>query len=184
MRRWADWRYPVTVLSVTDGEAAHPDWPGLKNCRRAELDRALSVLSRTGIRAVRLALPDGGVEDNRAALEEALVTLSENRPTLIAPYECDGHPDHDATGRACLQIARVLELPIARYPIWAWHHREPHHFQGTPFGRFALEKPTQASKAAAINCFTSQLAPGEVRLPIVPVHVLDYFRRDFEAFLL
>jgi LmbE family N-acetylglucosaminyl deacetylase len=184
MRKWSAWRYPVTLLSVTDGEAAHPHWPGLKDRRRTELDQALSTLSRSVIRTIRLALPDGGGEDNRAALEEALMILSKNSPTLIAPYECDGHPDHDATGRACLQVARALDLPIARYPIWAWHHREPQYFEGARFGRFALDKSTRAAKADAINCFTSQLAPGATRAPIVPAHVLDYFRRDFEAFLL
>jgi hypothetical protein len=33
-------------------------------------------------------------------------------------------------------------------------------------------------------CFTSQLAPGPPRAPIVPAHVVDYFRRDCEAFVL
>ena len=184
MRMWCAWNYPVTLVSVTDGEAAYPDWRNLKDRRRAELDRALGVLSPSVIRTVRLALADGGGEANRAALEGALSTLSANRPTLIAPYESDGHPDHEATGKACLNMACALQLPIARFPIWAWHQRHPRHFQGARFGCFALDRASHAAKGDAMACFTSQLAPGAPRVPIVPNHVLDYFRRDFEAFLL
>jgi LmbE family N-acetylglucosaminyl deacetylase len=184
MRMWCAWHHTVTLLSVTDGEAAYPDWRDLKDRRRVELDRALGVLSDGVIHTVRLALTDGGGEANRAALEEALMALCDNRPTLIAPYECDGHPDHEATGKACLNIAAALQLPIARYPIWAWHQRHPRDFKGTRFGRFALNRATQAAKADAMDCFTSQLAPGAPRLPIVPTHVLDYFKRSFEVFLL
>jgi LmbE family N-acetylglucosaminyl deacetylase len=184
MRMWCAWGQPVTVLSVTDGEAAYPDWQDLKDLRRAELAGALGVLSPKVIHTVRLGLTDGGGDANRAALEEALIATCDNRPTVIAPYERDGHPDHEATGKACLKIATALQLPIARYPIWAWHHRHPQDFKGTRFGRFALNRAAQVAKADAMDCFTSQLAPGPPRLPIVPTHVLDYFRRDFEAFLL
>jgi len=79
-------------------------------------------------------------------------------PNAHRPNERDGHPDHDAIGQTCLRFARVHKLPIARYPIWAWHHRQPHDFEGARFGRFALDTATQAAKADAIDCFTSQLA--------------------------
>jgi LmbE family N-acetylglucosaminyl deacetylase len=181
---WSSGNYPVTLLSVTDGEAAYPDWKDLAVRRREELDRALETLSSKHIHTIRLGLPDGGGAANRTALQEALAALCDLRPTLIAPYERDGHPDHEAAGEACLQIARELELPIARYPIWAWHHRRPDDFKNARIGRFAFDSATQAAKALAINCFTSQLTPGGSRTPIVPAHVLAYFRRDYEAFLL
>jgi LmbE family N-acetylglucosaminyl deacetylase len=184
MRMWSAWHLPVTLLSVTDGEAAYPDWQDLKKHRRAELDCALGVLSPARIPTVRLGLSDGGGAANRPALQEALAALCDHRPTLIAPYERDGHPDHEASGQACLQIAQEYKLPIARYPIWAWHHTRPEDFEGARLGRFALDNATQAAKADAIDCFTSQLAPGDSRIPIVPAHVLDYFKRAFEAFLL
>jgi LmbE family N-acetylglucosaminyl deacetylase len=184
MRMWRAWNYPVTLLSVTDGEAAYPDWDDLGARRRTELQRALGVLSAAPISTLRLGLADGKVEANKSALEEALAPLCEAHPTVIAPYERDGHPDHEAVGQACLHVAHELELPIVRYPIWAWHHQRPYDFEGARFGRFALDAATRAAKAEAMDCFTSQLAPGPPRLPIVPAHVLDYFRRDFEAFLL
>jgi LmbE family N-acetylglucosaminyl deacetylase len=184
MRMWSAWHLPMMLLSVTDGEAAYPGWQDLKERRRAELDCALGVLSPAPIPTVRLGLSDGGGESNKPELYRALAALCDRRPTLIGPYEHDGHPDHEATGEACLQIAKEFQLPIARYPIWAWHHGRPRDFEGARVGRFALDTVTQAAKADAIDRFTSQLAPGGSRIPIVPAHVLDYFKRDFEAFVL
>jgi LmbE family N-acetylglucosaminyl deacetylase len=171
------------VLSVTDGEAAYPDWNGLDGIRRRELDQALATLSSRPVRTVRLALPDGGVQKRMAELIGALRKLCESAPTLVAPFEADGHPDHEAVGSACLTVAHDLGLPIVRYPIWAWHHAQPAAFAGSRWGRFALDTATRAAKCAAMKCFASQLQPGNRRQPIVPAHVLGYFKRPYEAFL-
>jgi LmbE family N-acetylglucosaminyl deacetylase len=184
MRLWSALNLSVTLLSVTDGEAAFPGWQDLRRRRRVELDCALGVLSHRRIPVVRLGLTDGGGEANRPALHEALRALCDQRPTLIAPYEHDGHPDHEAAGHACLQIAHQHQLPIARYPIWAWHHSRPHEFADARWGRVVLDVATHGAKADAMDCFISQLAPEDSRIPIVPPHVLEYFKRDFEAFLL
>lgn len=184
MRMWRAQGLPVMLLSVTDGEAAYPDWIELKSRRRKELDRAMETLEVPGIHPVRLSLSDGGGAANRAAIEASVMSLCGNRPTLIAPYERDGHPDHEAAGRACVDVARALQLPIARYPIWAWHHSQPRDFKGARFGLFELDAATQVAKVNAMECFTSQLAPPSPRVPIVPSHVLSYFKRPFEAFIL
>ena len=184
MRMWCAQGLPVMLLSVTDGEAAFPGWPDLKSRRRKELDRALETLEVPGIHTVRLSLRDGGGGANRAAIEASVMSLCGNRPTLIAPYERDGHPDHEAAGRACADVARALQLPIARYPIWAWHHSQPRDFNGARFGLFELDLATRHAKASAMECFASQLAPPAPRAPIVPPHVLSYFKRPFEAFVL
>jgi LmbE family N-acetylglucosaminyl deacetylase len=164
------------VLSVTDGEAAYPDWQGLNVIRRGELDQALATLCTRPIKAVRLAIPDGSVRTK-------MRKLCEPEPTLVAPFEAVGHPDHEAVASACRTVADDLDLPIARYPIWAWHHARPAAFAGSRWGKFALDSTTQAAKCAAMNCFASQLNPGDSREPIVPAHVLAYFKRDYEAFL-
>jgi LmbE family N-acetylglucosaminyl deacetylase len=180
---WSQRGHRVTVLSVTDGEAAYPDWRGLGAIRRGELEQALATLSSRPVVATRLALPDGSVRTKIAELIGALRTLCKSGPTLVAPFEADGHPDHEAVASACLTVAKEMRLPIVRYPIWAWHHAQPASFDGKRWGRFALDAKTQAAKRAAMNCFASQLNPGNSRDPIVPAHVLDYFKRDYEAFL-
>ena len=182
IRTWCTLGYPVTLVSVTDGEAAHPDWRGLADVRRRELVEALSILCNASLTTVRLGLPDGGTRDHAGTLFSALSRLLSNEPTVIAPYEWDGHPDHEVTGAVCLELARLHRLPIARYPIWAWHHGDPDAFAGQHVGRFDLDPETQCAKAAAIQAFASQLRP-PARQPIVPAHVLPYFTRSFETFL-
>jgi LmbE family N-acetylglucosaminyl deacetylase len=183
IRMWSERGHRVVVLSVTDGEAAYPDWQGLDVIRRRELDQALATLSSRPVRAVRLGIPDGRVQMRMSELLDALRKLCESGPTMVAPFEADGHPDHEAVACACLAVADDLDLPIARYPIWAWHHAQPAALAGSRWGRFALDAQTRAAKCAAMNCFASQLHPGDSRRPIVPPHVLAYFKRDYEAFL-
>ena len=173
----------VSVLSVTDGEAAYPGWKGLDRIRRREVSDALSVLAAQRVSIQRLNIPDGRVDGHRATLFEALEQRLSPDTLLVAPFERDGHPDHDATGEVCCEIARVRGVPLWRYPIWLWHHGDPERFREAEWGRFMLDDAAVHAKARAITCFDSQIRPSG-REPIVPGHVLHYFRRRYETFLL
>jgi LmbE family N-acetylglucosaminyl deacetylase len=174
----------VTVLSVTDGEAAYADWQGLDRIRCREVSEALSVLAPLHqMPNPHLRIRDGRVDYYRSALFEAIDRYVSPSTLLVAPYERDGHPDHDATGQVCCEIARLRALTLWRYPIWTWHHSTPQRLAGRPRGRFLLDAAAMQAKARAMNCFTSQMRPSG-RQPIVPHHVLRYFRRSYEAFLL
>jgi LmbE family N-acetylglucosaminyl deacetylase len=172
----------VTVLSVTDGEAAYPDWQGLDGIRCREVSEALSVLAPLEVGNPHLRIPDGRVNDYRPALFEAVNRYVSSNTLLVAPYEHDGHPDHDATGEVCCEVAKLRGLTLWRYPIWAWHHSTPRSDLGL-WGRFLLDAAAMQAKARAMSCFTSQMRPPG-REPIVPDHVLAYFTRSYEAFLL
>jgi LmbE family N-acetylglucosaminyl deacetylase len=176
--------HEVTILSVTDGEAAYPDWPGLDRIRRRELDNALSVLTPQAVSTHHLGIPDGQVARSRAELLDAIDRrLSRDDTVLVAPYERDGHPDHDATGEVCCEIAKLRNVALWRYPLRVWHHSSPDHFLGQPLSRFVFDNATRKAKALAMSCFTSQIRPSG-RLPVVPRHVLPYFTRPYEVFLL
>jgi len=170
-------------LSITDGEAAYPDWRGLARIRRRELDDALSVLATPKVATDHLSIPDGRVDRHRATLIDAIDQRISEGTLLVAPYEIDGHPDHDATGAVCREIARVRNLTLWRYPIWSWHHGAPDRIADKRWGRFMLDAAAIQAKARAMRCFTSQLRPLG-RAPIVPHHVLPYFTRPYEAFLI
>jgi LmbE family N-acetylglucosaminyl deacetylase len=173
----------VSVLSVTDGESAYPDWCGLDRIRRQEVKDALSLLAPFAVTTQQLSIPDGRVDQHRASLFDAIDRRISSNTLLVAPYERDGHPDHDATGDVCCEIAELRALMLWRYPIWSWHHRMPDHFAGKPWGRFVLDAAATQAKARAISCFRSQMRPLG-RAPIVPLHVLPYFTRSYEAFLI
>lgn len=180
---WKSQSRSVTVISLTDGEAAYPQYRRLRQIRREELKEALQVLSDHPVLVVRLGIPDGRVADYGSRLRSALLSLLEPGTTVLVPYEQDGHPDHDAAGRICTELARLHGFTLARYPIWAWRHADPQAMSHARWGKFNLSDTARAAKADAVLCFSSQLFPYR-RPPVVPDHAMAYFTRPYEAFLL
>lgn len=169
---------PVTVLAVTDGTAAPvPEgWTteqlGVR--RAAESERACATL---GLPApVRLGLPDGAVADHEPALVELLTGHLDDRTVCLSTWRHDGHPDHDACGRAASRAAESAGARLVGYPVWWWHWASPQ----TPDGpqptarRVPLPEPVQRLKERAVAEFTSQLQPPGPGLdPVLPPAVLD-----------
>lgn len=170
----------VTVVSVSDGEGAHPDAPPpardrLAAVRRRELHAATGIL---GLREpVRLGMPDGelGVHENR--LTELLIPfLSRPATWCAATWRGDGHPDHEAVGRAAAAATAETGATLLEYPIWMWHWASPvdpvvpwHRACSIPSSDWADE-----SKMLAAQCFQSQfgLYNGDVP-PVLPPFVLE-----------
>jgi LmbE family N-acetylglucosaminyl deacetylase len=173
----------VTVISVTDGEAACPETAELAAIRHGELRAALHSLSADSAEVIRLAIPDGRVQCGRARLAHALRSVISGPVTIVATFESDGHPDHDAAGEVAREIALESNVPLAAYPIWAWHQATPRVFSGRPLVSFSLNHAARVAKRQAIQCYASQLRerPGGA---IVPAHVLPYFNRPHEVFVL
>lgn len=183
MHTWAAAGHPITVVSVTDGEAAFPAWRGLDLVRRGELKGALRKLCPTHVTVVRIGLPDGGVARYANRLRNALLSLLDTGVTLLAPFERDGHSDHEVVGSVCCSLRNSQGVTLARYPIRTWHHTHPSEFGAAHWGRFPLTFDARRAKARAVQCFHSQLHPPDAR-PVVPAHVLAHFERPYEAFLL
>jgi LmbE family N-acetylglucosaminyl deacetylase len=180
---WKNLGRSVTVVSVTDGEAAYPQWRRLGQIRREELREALHVLSDHPVLIVRLGIPDGHVAEYGNKLRSAVFSLLDPGTTVLAPYEHDGHPDHEAAGRVCIESAHAHGFTLARYPIWAWRHGDPRALSRARWGKFKLPDTARAAKANALQCFSSQLFPYK-RTPVVPDHAMAYYARPHEAFLL
>jgi LmbE family N-acetylglucosaminyl deacetylase len=170
------------VITVTDGEGARTDLAHPGAVRRRELRAALSCLSGRYIQWHRLGMPDGNVVSHESALERAIKTRLPNDATLIAPFEQDGHPDHEAVARICMTVGQRRNMSVLRYPIWAWHHSSPGAWRDREFVRFELSAEAQMAKSRAIRCFASQLDVGGSHA-VMPAHVLSYFSRSYEAFL-
>ena len=183
IHHYAQRQLRVTLICVTDGEAACPEVDDLAQLRQCELRRALRTLTPQHIEIIRLRLPDGRVEQSRTALADTLNALVSPHALLVGPFERDGHTDHNATGAVTRQIALERGLTLAAYPIWAWHQATPEIFSGRPLVGLPLSPEARTAKYNAIQCYTSQLRerPGG---PIVPPHVLAYFDRPHEVFVL
>jgi LmbE family N-acetylglucosaminyl deacetylase len=183
MHTWSSRGLPVTVISVTDGEAAYRCPGSLGAVRQTELRAALRKLSPSHIDVLRLGLPDGRVSEHRNKLRNALTDLLTASDHVVAPFEGDGHPDHESVGAVCREVSKSLGAAIVRYPIWRWHHGDVEDLKTAHWGSFALTPQAQRAKQQAVQCFESQLRPPHCA-PVVPPSVLGYFARPYEAFLL
>ena len=179
----------VRFVWATDGEASHPGStsplvPRLAQVRREESAAALSELRQGSAPRVHLAFPDGRLADHEHELAKALDRLVGPDGVLLAPWSGDGHPDHEAAGRAARRVGRC----VLEYPVWTWVWARP----GDPrvpwhrARRIDLDAPARAAKAAATGCFRSQVAAigaGSLDGPVLPDRVLAHFRRDVEVVL-
>lgn len=183
---------PVTIVAVTDGEASHPGsaWTGERMAarRRAESASALRHLGLADARVHRCAIGDGTVADHEDHLAEVLGDLLEPGASCVATWRHDGHPDHDATGRAAARAVTSCDARLLEYPIWAWHTATPE--QGLPLDRAVrldLAPHQVAAKARAVAAFRSQIHPIGPRAadrPVLPPEVRARFEQSFETYVL
>ncbi len=167
----------MQLVAVTDGEAAWGEQPAVTRRRlvarrTAERDdalRELGVADRVDI--VRLGLPDGRVGDHEGALGDCLVELDAR--TVIATWRHDGHPDHEAVGRAAATAARRLGAGLWEYIIWAEHRGRLTAARRTTTWSVPMDADTRAAKARAARCFRSQLEPSPDGRPVVPRRLVE-----------
>ncbi|AGZ42679.1 PIG-L deacetylase family protein [Actinoplanes friuliensis] len=177
------------VVAVTDGEASHPGstvhtQAELAALRRAETAEALHRLGlpRTAVR--HLGQPDGGIDEQ--ALTAILSELLTPDRWCLATWRGDGHPDHEAVGRAAAAACAATGARLIEYPIWTWHWAEPDD-ERVPWNRARrvdLPPDVLEAKQEAILAFPSQiwdLGPDPADAAILPPHVLARFRRPFEV---
>lgn len=176
----------LTVVAVTDGEGSHPDVDprAVGEMRRREAGAADAAL---GIdpRRHHLALADGQVASHEPALRAALDGLVGPGDLVLAPWEHDGHPDHDACGRAAEAAAGAVGADLLAYPIWAWHWATPQD-GALPLGRASIHRLStldQAAKADAIAAFTSQLTARPGGDAVLGPSVVARFTRPYEVVL-
>lgn len=155
---------PVEIVCATDGEGSHPDSPthgpeALARLRSEEGRRAAGELGVTTVH--RLGLPDGAVDENQDRLTQRLVELvGDGRgEVVVAPWRRDGHPDHEAAGRAAAAAARRTGADLWEYPVWFWHWGRPDDAPWTSLHPFDLDEGATRAKRAAIDAHASQVAP-------------------------
>ncbi|SHN48039.1 N-acetylglucosaminyl deacetylase, LmbE family [Cryptosporangium aurantiacum] len=178
------------IVAVTDGEASHPHSTvhrpdELAALRRAETDEALRRLGLSAPVIHRLGHPDGGVDE--ATLADALTRLLTPGRWCLASWRGDGHPDHEAVGRAAAAACATTGARLVEYPIWTWHWARPADPR-VPWdrcSRLPLSDAERAAKRHALDAFVTQIRPLGPRpedAPILPPDVLARFDRSVEVF--
>ncbi len=178
------------VVAVTDGEASHrplhePTAAALAATRRAESNEGLLRLAPAVGAPLRLNLPDGGVAHSESRLVGLLASILRRGDTVVAPWRFDGHPDHDASGRAAVRACAQVGSQLLEMPIWMWHWATPGDAR-VPWRRLAaLHLPEWASlqKRSALQAHTSQLLPRSASMsPVLDASIVARSQRLHEYF--
>ncbi|WP_311209632.1 MULTISPECIES: PIG-L family deacetylase [unclassified Aeromicrobium] len=157
--------HPVRFVVATDGERSHPDSPTLtpdqlRTVRRAELGEALAVLGHERPDVTHLGLRDAALPQDESPLRDRLTTLLADAALVVAPFEDDGHADHDVVGCVAREVAPA-GATLWRYPVWRWTVTTPSAQASWLRGAALLpyDAAAHARKATALRCFRSQLQP-------------------------
>lgn len=181
---------PIYVLLLTAGEASPYASPtksrhALATLRLAEMKNALARLAPESYPAF-LGAPDGAVAEAEVQVTESLTDLlGDGRNTLLAaPWRHDGHPDHDAAGRAAAVAAESSGARLIEYPLLAWTHREPADLPWEQVTCLPLSAERQEQKVAAIHAHVSQVRAAQpgAEAPL-PGRVLAHFSTPFEHYV-
>jgi LmbE family N-acetylglucosaminyl deacetylase len=172
---------PVTLLAVTDGETAYPEVPDLGSTRRVEQWRAAEALGLARNAIIRFRLCDSAVAESESTLTDRIEACIDSNTLLVAPWQRDPHPDHEACGRAAGTAAGRKGATLICYFFWTWHHFGPECLNGLPLRRLPLSADARARRAKALACHRSQLDRAE-GMPILPETLLAPARRPFEIF--
>lgn len=157
---------PLELLVLTDGEGSHPNSPTctpeeLASRRRHEACSAAAVLGSPHGPTL-LGLPDGALGDGHEEdITRMLVRLlGDARDALVvAPWRRDGHPDHEAAGRAAAAAAVRTGARLWEYPVWFWHWGDPENAPWERFVALGYDADTATRKSAALATQRSQVAP-------------------------
>jgi len=153
----------VDLVLLTAGELSHPASPTHTRERlgRRRLDEARVALHAVapGAATTRMALGDGTVTEWESDVSARLVDLiGDGAGTLVAaPWRRDGHPDHEAAGRAAATAARRTDATLVEYPVWWWHWGVPADAPWPALRRLGLTDTARARKHRAIAAHSSQV---------------------------
>lgn len=180
------------VIGVTDGEASHPGsatWTtsALTQARGLERQRGLTLLGVSEENIARLRFPDGQVSRYAGPLQESLGRLLTCEDVVVTTWSLDGHPDHDAVGRATQSVCADVGAVCLQAPVWMWHWshagdpRVPwERLRGTRLGRAPLE-----SKMCALSEHRTQLALRDAENgAVLDALILERAQRTAEYFFL
>jgi LmbE family N-acetylglucosaminyl deacetylase len=177
--------HEITVVCVTDGENAyeHDDRAVLAAVRQAEQEAAVTRLGVSPEHMLRLRMVDSDVSAGELELAARLAELATPETTIVAPWEHDFHPDHEACGRAAALAAQSSGATLVSYFFWTWHRGVPGDLAGLKLVKFPLNEDLLQTKLEALREHASQLAHGDGE-PILPERLLGPVMRGFEVFAL
>ncbi len=184
---------PVKVFAVTDGEGSHrfKDVSLSQELARRRARESSEALRRLGWEkpfVKRLHIPDTDVTSHRRELQGALSAALRPGDWCLAPWQHDGHPDHDACGEVARIAANAAGSRLLSYLVWTWHWASPHDsaFPWSSCCRVQLSRRERARKRWASMAFESQISARDDPLEqaaVLPAPILRRFWRSSEVYV-
>ena len=183
----------VHLFVCTAGEHSHPNSTthrpeDLATRRENEVRAALGELA-PGAGITLLNVQDGHLDEHEQTLVALLVRLIKDgrRTLIVAPWRHDGHPDHDAAGRAAATTAHRTGATLWEYPIWWWHWAQPGEAPWDDLRQLDLTDTATRRRRRALTHHRSQTeplsdAPGDEAL--LRPHFVQHFTGPRERFIL
>jgi LmbE family N-acetylglucosaminyl deacetylase len=152
------------VLAATEGEASEA---GLDTAAASQLaarrsderNAGLACLGANEATVRRLSLPDARLADCHEPLQDALRRELRPGDVLLTTWRQDGHPDHEACGRAAAIVAAATGTLLVEAPVWMWHWAQLDDPR-VPWARMvslALPEAVRRRKQDALAAHRSQL---------------------------
>ncbi len=178
------------VIAVTDGEASHGDkgdgaLKRLGALRSQERCAGLKELGLASSCVSRLGIPDGKALNLIHTISQELILHLRPLDRVVSTWELDGHPDHEACGRAAKEASAVVGCGFVQVPVWMWHWAQPDDVRipWSSLRAFDLHEQALSSKQAALLKHQSQLTDrlngsGPVLVPSIVARasrVREYF---------
>jgi LmbE family N-acetylglucosaminyl deacetylase len=173
---------PVTVVAITDGENAYADTQKLGEVRVPEQMEALYRLGVPESMVRRFHLPDGDVSACEDQLVDLLLPLIAPGMHLVAPWQHDFHPDHEAAGRVAARVAQIKGIPLTCYLFWTWHRGTPDMLEGVSVEKLPLTDTELQTKLHALEAHASQFEHSDGQ-PILSPELLIPTRRAYEVYI-
>jgi LmbE family N-acetylglucosaminyl deacetylase len=183
--------WPVIVLAVSDGEAAYGpgDRPLARRLairRRAEQRAALAELGVDHRSVHRLGLADSALERHESVITRWLIEHGSRHDVIVAPWEHDWHPDHEACGRASARAASQLGALRLATVFWARHRRWD---RGVPtpareaLVAVSLTDADMRRRRSAMEAHRSQLVGPAGATPVVEPALLAHLDEPHELYV-
>ena len=154
----------ILIIALTDGEASHPGstrWPPLLLAEQRDMERsrALQLLGVDNARVVRAKQRDGALHAQEDEVVALLSRYIGSDDVVFVPWRSDGHPDHEAAGRAAVHRTLTCGAKLVEVPIWMWHWAAPEDGR-VPWSRARrvfLDSALHARKQSAVAAYSSQI---------------------------
>jgi LmbE family N-acetylglucosaminyl deacetylase len=179
------------VVAVSDGEASHHGSASARSplqlgaLRRGESAEGLRRLGAHDATVLRLGVPDGQLAAHLGTIERSLARELRASDVVVVTWRLDGHPDHEAAGRAAADACRAAGCRLLEAPVWMWHWAAPGDAR-VPWHRMAalaLDPATLRLKRHALAAHATQHEMRDARLgPVLGPAIVARAARPAEYF--